>query len=285
MPRLALALALICIGGCSLVNDHSRYEGDGAEADAGDVADADAGDVADADAGDTDGGATDAGSADGGAELEPIPAEAFCSELAQLDCEARRDCCDTGPSTDVDECIAAVTEDCRNDLEPLLTDDHTGYDPERAAQVIAGGDALRETCSTEIVPWYVFDVYSVMRGALGRDINCEPPDGGFEDDPAALWRCDADIGLVCRPKPAGGSACQGTSSEGGPCNTIYHCERGLYCTAFLGGVCQPQLDRGAVCTHPSQCRSLSCREGTCGDPDASAYCATIFEFYEDFYSD
>jgi len=182
----------------------------------------------------------------------------------------------------VDDCVATVVDACETDLAPIFTDPRTRYSPMRAAEVIAEGYDLMNDCSTDIAQWYVFELLSVMRGDSGPRVNCAPPGGSFQDDPAAFWQCDADMDLVCRPNSSGGWECQGASAAGGACNIIYHCQRGLYCTSYILGSCQPQKDRGDECTDGTECRSLVCGDsGTCDELDRSVYCVPVEDFFGD----
>jgi hypothetical protein len=100
-------------------------------------------------------------------------------------------------------------------------------------------------------------------------------------DYAGLFSCRRGDDLVCRPvgAPLGDWTCQGTSAEGGACNNLIHCERGLYCmggSVFATGRCMPQLRNGAACTSGGECQSLNCVMNACAPVDMSIYCTDLF---------
>jgi hypothetical protein len=247
------------LGGCSLVNDPGRHQG------------------GDAGAGGVDGGSADGGLVDGG--HAPISAESACAVLAASVCEAYENCCST-PVRDRATCERESLANCRERLDVFLTDIRTGYSAELAAQVIAQGRALQETCDPAIAQWFTYDLLTVLEGTLPRTATCVTLADIVDGDYAGVFSCQRNMETVCRPVGGvlGNWECQGASNEGGPCNMILHCARGLYCTGnFLAtGMCARQKSNGTACVSNEECSSLHCNAEVCTALDEDIYCAELF---------
>lgn len=200
-----------------------------------------------------------------GAECSP---GCYCTQLANLACEAQANCCPTEPTTTLLECLGSVRARCETDLLPSLEDERTGYDPAVAVDLIGEARELVAECSPDVRRWGNVDFLEVMRGTKSRGTSCTP-DPSVEEDTAALFSCNTDEDLTCRPTETSAWACQGLSSEGGPCAIGFNCRPGMYCDE---GTCRPRLNLGAACAGNAQCASFLCEEGVCVEPEESDFC-------------
>jgi hypothetical protein len=239
------ALVLVLVAGCSVVNDPDRHRG---------------------------------APSDGG--LPPIAAGDACDEVALVMCGAYETCCPTRTETR-EECETRVLARCEQTIEPYLLDPRTGYGEARAAEVLLRARELASSCDTDIAQFFVYDLLTILEGTNPRGGVCITLAQALDNDFAGIFSCRRSDELVCRPReaPLGDWICQGESAEGGACNNVIHCERGLYCVggSFLAtGTCMPQLRNGTACVTSDQCQSLNCLAMTCQPIDESIYCTDLF---------
>jgi hypothetical protein len=245
MRRAALLLLLV-LAGCSVVNDPDRHRQHG---------------TVDADV----------------PRLEPTQA---CAEFASVLCGAYENCCTTGTETRA-QCEARTLTNCRRSVETYLLDPRTAYDSARGAQLVVEARELASRCDPAVVEFFTYDLLTAFQGTNPRGDICITLAQAGAGDFAGLFSCQRSEDLVCRAVggPLGDWSCQGSSAEGGACNHIIHCERGLYCmggSLFANGRCRPQLRNGTACMAGGDCLSLNCVMGTCQPADASIYCTDLF---------
>lgn len=212
-----------------------------------------------------------------GGDLEPIPAERFCGEVAQVLCRGHVDCC-SAPATDFDSCVSEVSTQCTNRVGSILLDPRTGYDARVAAEVSEEGQGYVDGCDTALAPWAAdrMGFLRVLRGTVEPGGDCTP-DGWL--DFAALYSCE-DLGQACVSSGLGNpSYCVDLGAEGDSCRSNGDCLAAFYCEGFQAfvseGTCTPELANGEACDEASDCASTVCGEsGTCEAlSEESLYCS------------
>lgn len=237
---------LLVLAACSIVNDPDRHR-ESAAADAG---------------------------------LTPLAPDEACAELAGVICSAYDSCCPMGTETPA-QCEARMLMNCRQSVERYVFDPRTGYDPTRGAELVAEARDLASRCDPAVAEFFAYDLLTALQGTNPRGDVCITLQQAGMGDFAGLFSCRRADDLVCRPvgAPLGDWTCQGTSAEGGACNNLIHCERGLFCmggSVFATGRCMPQLRNGAACMEGGECQSLNCVMSTCQPVDTSIYCTDLF---------
>lgn len=210
-----------------------------------------------------------------GGGLEPIAAEAFCAEVAQIMCEGHVDCCPM-PSVEVDPCVTDLTRKCSDRLGGILLDPRTGYDARVAAEVSVEGRGYTSSCDSSLASWAGdrTGLLRVLRGTVEPGGECTPE--GWLDF-AAAYSCE-DLGQGCVSGAAGRSYCVDLGREGDTCRTNDDCLGAFYCEGFMPfvseGTCMPELPNGAACDESTDCQSLVCEGGMCRPLNQeSLYCA------------
>lgn len=215
-------------------------------------------------------------------EAEQIAYDDFCDELADFLCGSFDRCCSAAePPAD---CIAQATEGCDASFgTALLMDSRTGYDPVRAAEVIAQGHELASTCDLRIIPWSRTVIPRILGGIREPAAECTPRplDGGF--DFAALLSCRGDE-YSCFFNGLDTWTCAMRVEEGRGCYTSYDCVDGLFCDPPAGGVCRDRLAAGAPCDRMrDECAGACacdgpppCATGHCVLPSSEAAYCNVF---------
>ncbi len=248
--RVAFLLSLLA--GCSLVNDPGDHMGGASPTPDATI---DATDTPDA----------DASTPDADAAPAPIPAAEFCSELVELYCNARKRCCAGAEDENIDTCRNERAGPCANFIGGYATDSRNNYDPQRAAEVIAEGAALAETCDEDIVKWFATrdGIARVLRGTIPEAQGCSALNGTY----LACVRP-----LACRGGAAVLGTCRPLAEEGEPCDGDLECVEPLQCDV---GACRARRANGSMCEGIYDCESLTCTEMICA-PGTDTYCIDPF---------
>ena len=240
--------------------------GDGTETET-DTGDDDTGTGTDTgdDGTDTDTGDDGTGT-DTGTDTGPVDGDDFCEVLSQIMCEAEVDCC-TNTDWDYDsvaDCLADQVPQCETDLQALIDDSRTAYDPARARQVLDALASDTASCDLGISQWFVSredGLLSVFAGTVANGGDCSPANA---DDGGAILSCTN--GNACRvmPIPLSGT-CGAHKTAMQQCVTHFECEETLWCTAMSGGLgqCQARKANAESCTETIECDSLQCEAGSC----------------------
>ena len=253
--RAAAAVLASLFAACSLVNDPDAHTGRAAPG-------------------------TDAGpGVDGGpgADAGPVPIAGadFCRELVVLFCEARIACCAAAAGEDFDDCRTERMTSCQSAVGPFVEDGRTGYDEERAGEMIAEGRRLyRDGCNLGVVDWLAFGnpdgLLSVFEGTAPMGVGCSFIDASF-------LSCRQP--LVCRgnllfPR------CQPTLADGTePCmNQDWACGPDSHCPGVEPATCAPRLADGEPCAEGADCESLVCGMASmiCEPRTPDVYCQDPF---------
>ncbi len=210
-----------------------------------------------------------------GGDLDPVAANEFCSEVAEVLCEGHVDCCST-PSVDLEPCITDMTRRCTSTIGEILLDPRTGYDPRVAAEVSMEGRGYTASCDTALAAWGGdrMGFLRVLRGTVEPGGECTP-DGWL--DFAAQYSCE-DLGQACVSSGGGRSYCVDLGSEGDTCRRNDDCLAAFYCEGFQPfiseGTCMAELPVGAACDEATDCASTVCESNVCVElSQETFYCA------------
>lgn len=251
---LALSLAL---AGCSIVNDPGMHQGDaGTGMDAGTE-----------DAGDVDAGAPDAGEADAGmpdAGPPTVAIEDVCDELATAYCAAAPMCC-TDMAADFTNCEMRIRDQCLAIYDPANIPGRLVYDPVRAAEMVAEGTELVQTCNfAGLSDWYTRTdgFFRGLTGTIAGGESCDPAGSDQSDYIYAVLSC-ADEGQICRPNDASLMewSCRSLGNDGSTCTYGLECVNGRCerpSVLSLRGTCGRGESDGERCVALDECESLAC---------------------------
>jgi hypothetical protein len=280
-------------GGSGEGDDSDGESGDGDSSEDGSTEDSDAGDSTDdssddsGDSGDADDGSSegDSGSdsgesdseGDSGDDTGPVDGDDFCDVLSEVMCEADQSCCTNSDwqYDSVADCVADQVPQCETDLQDLIEDSRTAYDPNRAREVLDELEADTQSCDLGISQWFVSradGLLSVFAGTVPMGGDCSPANA---DDGGAILSCTD--GNACRvtPLPLSGT-CGMHKTASQQCVTHFECNELLWCTAPDGGVgqCEARKSNSESCTDTIECESLQCEGGSCVEATVDlVYCA------------
>ncbi len=218
---------------------------------------------------------------------EGFTPEQACAELGLLVCGAVLRCCPIliGYTQErLDElrtrCLASYEASCMENLVPVLADPRTGFDPVRAATVIAEGNALAADCNLGYADWttsFERGLYSAMHGTIETGGTCTYEEG------AGLFSCRDG---ACLPAPITfAPVCADRACEGEPCVgdydlADYGCGDELFCAPSGSGfACARRLVEGATCTRDTQCASRLCLGAVEGGAPGACAARTIDNVY------
>jgi hypothetical protein len=220
----------------------------------------------------------------------PVDAEAFCGRFAQAVCDGYFHCC-TDPSRNH---IFANESDCRVqaqmictsgsngiNLNAIIHDPRTGYDPLVAGEVLNQLAYDASVCDPQVARWVQ------RRDGFERALTGTVENGAacLRDNPltnvAAFLSCE-DPTRACVLTGLTTGDCLLRRQAGESCVLDFDCREGLYCAPSVGAnSCAPRLPEGSACAHNGSdhgawCESGVCAGGLCVRADAnSVYCSFL----------
>ncbi len=258
MARL-LALALVVLGGCSVVLNGDEH---------------------------TDSPPPDMGGVDLGPQpLEPSDA---CNRFADVLCEAAFDCCSTPPSEcagDREACINTCKRDyqvsCLQTLGGFVADPAANYDADVAGEVLWEAQRRAASCDTSLAEVFAIDLLEIPQGTLDAgDPACDPVEGLGMIDIVKAKYCGGGLECLSTGGALGTWECGEPRGADEPCTTFLECEDGLGCGPTM--TCGPREANGGPCFLAGDCESFVC-ERTVGDINGECVAATEANVYCAFF--
>ena len=200
---------------------------------------------------------------DGSAPGTPVAADALCSEVAAVVCEAESACF---PRSTLEDCAQQQRDTCDAALQPLIDDARLGYDALRAGAFLTSLRQGAEACWEAPVDYDSFLGVFAGTGAVGAD--CTPARTDAASLRASALSC-AD-GAACRLYLRADASREGVCEvrRDSACSHAFDCRAGEFCSlpaswqVGVWGDCRPLRTDGWTCGGDLECASRHC-DGTC----------------------
>lgn len=272
-----VGLMMLLVGAIACGDDNGGTAGSGAAGASGASGMTATGGTSGTGTGGTSGTGTGGTSGVGGGNNDIGPTE-ICMRVAQIQCAAEADCCDS-PGRDVPTCESAMRDLCEESGgASVATDPIVGFDQDALTAALDELESRIAPCDPAVAAWAITSdgFQSAFTGSRAAGANCSPEGGDnatIEAIAAALVSCQNVATTACLPGADTASwMCAPRGAAGGLCFTDFNCQEGLYCGPTA--TCVARKTTGADCDEANECASFLCADGACAasTDQQAAYC-------------